>query len=134
MKRKINLKVIGLVLLAACAGIFALFVHHMLFRPPEPRDDAYYFSNYAVQNYTFYTAGFFVVLGGLLAFWTRSNPFLIGFAMVLVFPVIAVIEGIVDPTSHNLIPFELATHAAFAVPAVAGAYLGNLIAGRIRSD
>jgi hypothetical protein len=50
-----------------------------------------------------------------------------------VFPVVAIAEIVKDPTSHNLIPFEMVMYAFLAVPTVLGAWVGGLVARLARA-
>jgi hypothetical protein len=49
------------------------------------------------------------------------------------FPIIVLLEMIVDSSSHNMFPFEFILCAVYSVPAIIGAYLAqgtNKIIGR----
>jgi hypothetical protein len=48
---------------------------------------------------------------------------LAGVATVALFPLVIVVEVAVEPTSHNLLPCELAMYAVMAVPGVVGSGL-----------
>jgi hypothetical protein len=50
--------------------------------------------------------GFFILSGIALSF-LKANSFLIALGMILPFPLGFIVEVIVDPTSHNLFPFEV---------------------------
>jgi len=45
----------------------------------------------------------------------------------LIFPITIVYEASLDTTSHNLLPFELIIHFVFALPAIAGVYIGRFV-------
>ena len=64
-----------------------------------------------------------IFLGGAFsgkASWVAS--FLVFAAM----PIVIFAEGIVDPTSHNLFPFELIMYGALSLIALLGAGVGTL--------
>lgn len=71
-----------------------------------------------------------LVLGLIAGVVTRWHPVAIGAASVAVFPVVAIAEMVKDPTSHNLIPFEMVMYGFLAVPAVLGAWVGGVVARR----
>ena len=50
-----------------------------------------------------------------------------GFSTMLVFPVLALVEMVVDPHTHTLFPFEFALYGFFTLFSVAGAALGGLL-------
>ena len=64
-------------------------------------------------------SGFGVKLLSKLAGWK------IGLATMALFPILAIIEMIVDSSSHNMLPFEFIFYALYTVPAIIGAYLAQ---------
>jgi hypothetical protein len=53
--------------------------------------------------------------------------------MIAIFPIACFYEAAVYSSSHNLIPFELFFYFLFSLPITAGAYLGKLIAYRVKT-
>ena len=72
-----------------------------------------------------------LVLLGLVGFAAGTIAprawWLWGPASVAAFPCIAIFEMFLDPSSHNLWPFEFVLYAALAIPGTAGAGLGALL-------
>jgi hypothetical protein len=58
---------------------------------------------------------------GRLSIW---NPVLLGLATIVPLPIIAVLDMMVDPTSHNLWPLEFFLYGVLAVIPVVGAFIG----------
>jgi hypothetical protein len=58
---------------------------------------------------------------GRLSLW---NPVMLGLATVAPLPFIAMLEIKLDPTSHNLWPFEVILYSLLAVIPVVGAFIG----------
>ena len=68
------------------------------------------------------------VTGGIIGFFKPKKWLMIGTLLVICLPINAIVEMIINPTSHNLLPFELLMYIAFFwAPAVAGAFLGSRI-------
>jgi integral membrane sensor domain MASE1 len=68
----------------------------------------------------------FLFVSGLLcskAF--PGRPWIIAPASMAAFPVIAIIEIILDPSSHNLLPLEFICYGLMTLPALLGALLGD---------
>jgi len=47
------------------------------------------------------------ILSGVSLSYLKTNQFLVALGMILPMPIGFIAEVIVDPTSHNLIPFEV---------------------------
>jgi hypothetical protein len=68
----------------------------------------------------------FLVLAGFIpACFGRVHPLLVGLATMALFPAMSLAEMVVDPTSHNLWPFEWAMYAVLTVPGIVGALGGR---------
>lgn len=63
--------------------------------------------------------------GFVMRFYTNLSGWKIGLATMALFPVMAILELIVDSTSHNLLPIEIIMYAIYAIPAIIGAYMGQ---------
>ena len=64
------------------------------------------------------------------------NSWKIGLMSMALFPIAAICEMIVEPSSHNMFPFEFIIYGLITIPAIIGAYLAEgfkkLIAKRKR--
>jgi len=58
--------------------------------------------------------------------WTKYK-WLWGLGAVSLFPISSVAEMIMNPSSHNLWPFEFVMYGFFAIPGIIGAYIGAFI-------
>jgi hypothetical protein len=90
----------------------------------------YPFTNYLASTFSKPVVGIYLLLSGLLgAGFRRVWPVALG--MMLPWPIACAIEVIRDPTSHNLLPFDIMLWcAAFAV-GLMGAFVGRLIRSRM---
>ena len=66
----------------------------------------------------------FLFLAGLIGRLFVNLPgWKIGLLTIVFFPLAAIFEMIVDPTSHNLFPIEFFFYALYSIPAMLGAYI-----------
>lgn len=64
-----------------------------------------------------------LVLAGFgLARLAGRGAWILPLLLISVFPIAAGLDVITKPTSHNLLPFEVAIQLAFALPALVGAH------------
>lgn len=68
-----------------------------------------------------------VLVGGGLGVFTASPPWLLGVATMVLFPLVAIADMILDPASHNLFPIEFAMYGLLTVPPIVGAYGGRRV-------
>jgi hypothetical protein len=112
-------------------GLLLLLVSSKIQPVKPPEAGEYYYSSFLMNNYTVLTACIFLILGLLIGYYFKLNPWLSGFSLILVFPIAAFYEAIVYKGSHNLIPFEFVIYLLFSFPPVAGIYLGRFISHRM---
>ena len=65
------------------------------------------------------------IIGFLLGFAIPRFWFFVGFSIILVFPITAVYEMNISPSSHNLWPFEFFFYGLFCIPSIFGSFLGR---------
>ena len=122
---------IALVVLAslACSIALASLWHLFGFASP-PTQSGYPFSQYLTGCISWPFVGVFALVSITLGWFSRSLwPVSLG--MILPLPIASAIEVIQDPTSHNLIPFEVLLYwlPAFVI-AFCGAYCGRQLQSR----
>jgi hypothetical protein len=71
---------------------------------------------------------FLGLLGVVCGVVTPRRFWVGGLFSVFLFPIIAVVQAIRDPTSHNLLGIELVGYGVLALPATLGAALGRWVA------
>ncbi len=70
----------------------------------------------------------FLLLSGFgVRLFNKMSPWKIGLMTMSIFPVLAIIEILVDNTSHKMLPFEFIFYAACSIPAMIGAYFAKII-------
>ena len=114
-------------ILLVFAGPLLILLGSILQQVPPPQSSEYYYSMFLLKNYTGLTAILFFLTGLLIGYYFKLNPWLSGICLVLIFPITIVYEASLDTTSHNLLPFELIVHFVFALPAIAGVYIGRFV-------
>ncbi len=72
--------------------------------------------------------------GALLGFLSVRLWWLLGPLTMSVFPVVAVIDMMVWPTSHNLWPFEFIIYGLFCIPGLVGAFIGSRVGRRMKAS
>jgi hypothetical protein len=130
MAKRFQLQLLSYYVVISIIGVVILLLHKVVFQIATPQPGEYFYSNLLRSNYTYSTGSLFFVLGIIAGYYLKKNPWLTGFAMIAAFPVVAMVEATVYKGSHNLIPFELAVHFLYALPAVLGAYLGRYFSGK----
>ena len=71
---------------------------------------------------------FLLFIVGLSVGWFRgASPVLMGVCTMAAFPLISILEMGIDPTSHNLLPFEWILYLFESVPGIAGAFVARSI-------
>jgi len=70
------------------------------------------------------------VSGFIMGFLNPRHPVLWGVATMAFFPFITIIEGIIEPGSHHMLPFEFISFLPFMGPGVLGARIGERLRKR----
>ena len=115
----------------ALAGtILTLWLHQELFSPPPPTSREYALSGLILANYSWGVAAVLGVVGFTVGFVHRCHPVAAGAGLVLVAAGATTYEVLRFPTSHNLLPFDVASWVVMAAPLMLGALLGNRLRAR----
>jgi len=67
------------------------------------------------------------IAGCLLGYLGERIWWLVGILTMIAFPISAIYEMKISPTSHNLWPFEFALYGVVCIPAIVGAFIGSKI-------
>ena len=119
-------------LLAGLAGSVALAALWHLFGGAAPRtQEGYDYTQYFTSCLSWPFAAAYFVLSFVLG-WAVRRGWPVALGMMLPLPIAFGIEVASDPTSHNLIPFEMLLYwlPAFGL-ALLGGYLGEITAARL---
>ncbi len=114
-------------------SIAIVLVHNFARGMDGPEATEYGLSVFFRKGYTWMSAPLFLVAGGLIRHLTRAHPLAIIVGLVFALPLIATYEVAMEPTSHNLLPFEVILWAIMAVPGAIGV-LGVIGAKRYRES
>ena len=112
----------GILLVLFCSTI----QHAALSQPGE-----YYYSGFLRNNYTVICASLFFIIGIVVGYFFRLNPWFSGLSLIFIYPMVSFYEATVYRGSHNLIPFELVVYFLFSLPGVFGVYLGRYVLRKI---
>lgn len=78
----------------------------------------------AIKNLSILPTAILLFLTGLIVGYLKPKMWwVLGFSTIILFPIAAILEMIVQPTSHNLWPFEFLLYAGLSVPAMIGALI-----------
>ena len=123
--RRLALDTLGLVVIAGlglvCVLLPVLNQASLLPAPLFPR------LRTSIEHMTWAPIALLAALGLLAGLLTRLWPPFIALASVATLPIATIAEMVVDPTSHNLFPFEWAMYLFMAVPVLLTALAGRMI-------
>ena len=117
--------------LTGFASIVALaMLWHLFGFAPPPDQESYPYTQYFTGNIAWAFVGLYALISLALG-WATQRAWHVATGMILPLPFAFLIEVFQDPTSHNLIPFEIILFwlPAFAI-AACGAYGGQLLRTR----
>src|SRR6478736_6559449 len=106
-------------------GLLLILLCSMFQQVEPPEAGEYYYSSFLRNNYTILSASLFLLVGILVGYFFKLNPWLVGLSLILIFPLVSFYEATIYRGSHNLIPFELIVYFLWALPGIAGVYLGR---------
>jgi len=118
---------------AGWASVMALVVlcHLFGFASHSSEGVGYPFTTYLASTFNKPVVGVYLLLSALLgAGFRRGWPVALG--MMLPWPIACAIEVSRDPTSHNLLPFDIILWGAVFAVGLMGAFVGRLILSRMR--
>lgn len=80
-----------------------------------------------IEGFSFSSSCCLVISGVILGFLNPMSPWRWGIGTMTLFPILAIVEMIVDPYSHNLWPIEFICYGIMSIPAILGAFAGAFI-------
>ena len=88
-----------------------------------------------IEDFFIYTQLLLFISGAMFCFiFPRLNPIKIGFASIVLMPVIAIIEMNLIPNTHNIWPVEFVlTYPYLAISCIIGAALGKYLGIKIKN-
>lgn len=121
---KIN--VVWIYLLASILGVISI-VLPIFFLPDLKQYDSPLFPliRTGIEGISVWSFGLLLLSGFVVKLLSKLAGWKIGLATMALFPLLAVLEMIVDSSSHNMLPFELIGYALYSVPGIIGAYLAQ---------
>ena len=107
--------------------IFISSVFQKVVTPIEQRD----FSHFLNYNFTKLVGCIFFIVGLLIGYFSKLNPWYVGLSLFSIFPLTSLAESIIIKGSHNLIPFEFIMYFFYSLPTIFAVYIGKFISGQI---
>ena len=111
--------------LAPVLGVLSLVLPVLAFSPPRVEAPLFPLLATGVKHMSFATLGLLFLSGVLLsgAFSARAS-WAASFLVLAAMPLVILADGIADPSSHNLFPFELVMYGALSLITLLGAGVG----------
>lgn len=82
-----------------------------------------------IEGISKYSFLFLLLSGFIVKLFSDLPSWKIGLMSMILFPVAAICEMIVDSSSHNMFPFEFIFYGICTIPSIIGAYVSQLIKG-----
>ena len=115
---------------SAAAGVAALAVQYLLRPTPLPASGEYFLTELARSQIGPISVSIALVAAFAFGYYAQAKPVPVGFVMLAVFPIVAMYEATRYRGSHNLMPFEMAIVATWAIPIILAVWLGRSLARR----
>ncbi|WP_075350834.1 hypothetical protein [Algoriphagus marinus] len=118
--------VIWIYLLASILGVISI-VLPTFFLPDLRQYDSPLFPliRTGIEGISSWSFGLLFLSGFGVKLLSKLSSWKIGLSTMALFPIMAIFEMIVDPSSHNMLPIEFIFYAVYSVPAIIGAYLAQ---------
>tara|TARA_B110000003_G_scaffold133726_1_gene135739 strand:+ start:464 stop:850 length:387 start_codon:yes stop_codon:yes gene_type:complete len=79
----------------------------------------------AVNGISIWAIILLVISGFSISLFSKIEGWKIGLSTMALFPIMSILEMIVDTSSHNLFPLEFIFYAVLAIPSIVGAYIAK---------
>ena len=118
--------------LAPGLGLLSLILPVLAFSPPPVEAPLFPLLATGVKHMSFTTLGLLFLSGVLLSgAFSGKGSWVASFLVLAAMPVVILAEGIADPSSHNLFPFELVMYGALSLITLLGAGIGIVARRRV---
>lgn len=111
-------------------GFLLILLVSIILETPASPPGEYHYSSFLNNNYGITAAILFLIAGLAVGYLMELKPWLAGICLILIFPLTSMYEATIYRSSHNLIPFEFLFFLLYALPSLAGAYLGKWLSDR----
>ena len=81
----------------------------------------------AIEGLSMYSLGFLIFSGFIVKLFSDESSWKIGLMGMVLFPLAAICEMIVDLSSHSIFPIEFILYGIYSIPIIIGAYLSQSI-------
>ena len=79
----------------------------------------------AVNGISIWAIILLVISGFSISLFSKIEGWKIGLSTMALFPIMSILEMIVDTSSHNLFPLEFIFYAVLAIPSIVVAYIAK---------
>lgn len=128
--RRSNLETFGWFAVATAGGFLCVVLPNLIL---DRGTVDYPFVRDAIENMSFPHVALALLLFGFFLGWNHPRYWwLLGAATMSAFPIVAIIEMLRNPFSHNLWPIEFVYYAIDSIPAQLGALAGHVLSGKLQ--
>ena len=79
----------------------------------------------SVKGISIWSIFLLAISGFIISLFSKIEGWKIGLSTMALFPIMSIVEMIVDSSSHNLFPFEFIFYALLTIPSIIGAYIAK---------
>ena len=87
----------------------------------------------AVNGISIWAIILLVISGFSISLFSKIEGWKIGLSTMALFPIMSILEMIVDTSSNNLFPLEFIFYALLAIPSIVGAYIAKGLIAFVRT-
>jgi len=128
MKNIVKINVLWIYLMISILGVISILLP-TFFLPDLKQYESPLFPiiRNGIEGISIWSFIFLFLTGFAMKFFGKLPAWKIGLATMALFPILSILEMIVDSSSHNLFPFEFIFYTIYSVPAIIGAYISKLV-------
>ena len=79
----------------------------------------------SVNGISIWSVFLLAISGFIISLFSKIEGWKIGLSTMALFPIMSILEMIVDTSSHNLFPLEFIFYAVLAIPSIVVAYIAK---------
>jgi len=115
------------VLIISVLGVLSIILPTLLQDLKQYESPLFPIIRTGIEGFSVLSIIFLFSTGFGMRFYTKLSGWKIGLSTMALFPIMAIIEMIVDSTSHNMFPFEFIVYAITTIPGIIGAYIAQVV-------
>lgn len=123
-----RLKNVSALIVASILGMLSIILPVFILGDLKPYDSPLFpIIRTGIEGISTYSLSFLFLSGFIVKFFSNVPSWKIGLMSMVLFPLAAICEMIVDSSSHNMFPIEFIFYGIYTIPTIIGAYFSQLI-------